>query len=43
LSVLARSAKAGSGKIRSIDFSRPPNFQSFPYEICHSSFTVLQK
>jgi hypothetical protein len=30
-------------KFRSIDFSGPPNFQSFPYEICHSSLIVLQK
>jgi hypothetical protein len=29
--------------VRSIDFSGPPNFQSFPYEICHSSLIVLQK
>jgi hypothetical protein len=26
-----------------IDFSGPPNFQSFPYEICHSSLIILQK
>jgi hypothetical protein len=30
-------------KFRSIDFSGSPNFQSFPYEICHSSLIVLQK
>jgi hypothetical protein len=30
-------------KFRSIDFSGPPNFQSFPYEIFHSSLIVLQK
>jgi len=41
LGVLARSAKAVSGKFRSIDFSGSPNFQSFPYEICHSSLIVL--
>jgi hypothetical protein len=29
--------------VRSIDFSGSPNFQSFPYEICHSSLIVLQK
>jgi len=28
---------------RSTDFSGPPNFQSFPYEICHSSLIVLQR
>jgi hypothetical protein len=67
LGVLVRSAKAVSGKFRSIDFyldrsisgkvsidrlrakfrsidfSGPPNFQSFSYEICHSSLIVLQK
>jgi hypothetical protein len=50
LGVLARSAKAVSGKFRSIDFyfdrstlSGSPNFQLFLYEICHSSLIVLQK
>jgi len=27
--------------VRSINFSGSPNFQSFPYEICHSSLIVL--
>lgn len=30
-------------KVRSIDFSGSPNFQPFPYEICHSSLIVLHK
>jgi hypothetical protein len=28
--------------IRSIDFSRLPNFQAFPHEFCHSSLIDLQ-
>jgi hypothetical protein len=30
-------------QVRSIDFSGSPNFQPFPYEICHSSLIVLHK
>jgi hypothetical protein len=40
---LFRSIDFGQSFDRSIDFSGPPNFQSFPYEICHSSLIVLQK